>query len=334
MTNPSVSVFIASFNGERFVEETVRSVLGQTWRDLEVVIVDDGSGEPTLSILRRLAAEDARVRLFEAEHRGQIGTLNAAIEACRGRYIARLDHDDVALPTRIERQVSFLEANPRMVACGTNIQEIDAEGRYGRRPNTNEHVLEHRPDAFPPKLQWMPGPTPMFRAAELRRVGGYRTQFKAAEDRDLCWRIGALGPCARFGEALVLHRVHGGNLSLMQLSTQLFSHVLSDFSALAAHYGRDDRAILAAIEPGGDYAPHIAAYKTLLAGDYPVETFWLNFLVRYSAWPLVGYASRLDVFVAVARHLAQRPFDPLRIALMRRAAKYLPRDPDVAVPPG
>lgn len=330
MTAPTVSVFMASYNGERFVEEAVRSVLGQTWRDLELVVVDDGSNEPTRAILRRLAAGDARMRLEESAHRGQIGTLNHAISLCRGRYIARLDHDDVALPQRIERQMRYLDAHPATVACGTNIQEIDADGRPGRRPNTDEHVLEHRPDLVPPRLMWMPGPTPMIRAEALRRVGGYRPQFRAAEDRDLCWRLGALGPCARFGEVLVLHRVHGANMSLLQRRTQLFSHVLADLSAISGHAGRDDASILARIEPGGDYLPHIAAYKTLLADVYPVETFWLHFLVRYGAWPLAGYARTSDIARAVAGHVAQRPYDTDRLALARRALKYLRRDPEVA----
>jgi glycosyltransferase involved in cell wall biosynthesis len=320
---------MASYNGERFVEEAVRSVLEQTWRDLELVVVDDGSGEPTRAILRRLAAGDTRMRLEESAYRGQIGTLNHAISLCRGRYIARLDHDDIALPERIERQVGYLDAHPAAIACGTNIQEIDADGRPGRPPNTDEHVLEHRPDLVPPRLMWMPGPTPMIRADALRRVGGYRPQFRAAEDRDLCWRLGALGPCARFGEVLVLHRVHGANMSLLQRRTQLFSHVLADLSAISAHAGRNDAAILARIEPGGDYLPHIAAYKTLLADVYPVETFWLHFLVRYGAWPLAGYPHRSAIARAVASHVAQRPYDAGRLALARRALKYLRRDPEV-----
>lgn len=331
MTAPTVSVFMASYNGERFVEEAVRSVLGQTWSDLELVVVDDGSSQPTRAILRRLAAGDSRMRLEESAHRGQIGTLNHAISLCRGRYIARLDHDDVALPQRIERQVRYLEAHPTTIACGTNIQEIDAEGRSGRRPNTDEHVLEHRPDLVPPRLMWMPGPTPMIRAEALRKICGYRPQFRAAEDRDLCWRLGALGPCARFGEVLVLHRVHGSNMSLLQRRTQLFSHVLADLSAISAHTGRNDAPILASVEPGGDYLPHIAAYKALLADVYPVETFWLHFLVRYGAWPLAGYDRTRDIARAVAAHVAQRPYDADRLALARRSLKYLRREPEAAV---
>src|SRR5262245_55615438 len=112
---PKVSVIIASYNGERFVAETVASVLGQTWRDPELVVIDDGSTDSTRGILREIAGGDPRMRVIEKDNEGLIATLNRGIAEARGTYIARLDHDDIALPSRIERQAQFLDANPDFI---------------------------------------------------------------------------------------------------------------------------------------------------------------------------------------------------------------------------
>jgi glycosyltransferase involved in cell wall biosynthesis len=327
---PKVSVVVASYNGRRYVGETIASILGQTFPDFELLIVDDGSTDGTRELLREIAATDPRIRLIEKTNEGLVATLNLGIAEARGAYVARIDHDDLMVPHRIERQVAFLDANPDFIACGTNLRRIDGAGELQREPNMRQHTLVHRPDLMPPQLRWMPGPTPMVRIEPLRRIGGYRPQFLAAEDRDLCWRLGALGPCARFAEVLILYRWHDGNMSKSQRRTQLFSHALGDMSAIARHYCLDDSAIVAGIVPGGDYTPAVTAYRRLLAPHYPIETYWLNFLVRYGAWPLDGYKTKRAVLWDVLRHVAAKPHGQGRLALAQRAVKYLRRPPEVA----
>lgn len=129
---------------------------------------------------------------------------------------------------------------------------------------------------------------------------------------------------------LVLYRWHADNMSKSQRRTQLYAHALGDMSAIARHYRLDDGAILSLITPGGDYAPVIAGYRRLLAPHYPIDTYWLNFLVRYGAWPLAGYASRGDIFRDVLRHVAARPHGQGRLGLLQRSLKYLRRPPEVA----
>jgi len=322
---PTVSVFMPSYNGDRYLEAAVRSILDQTFRDLELVVVDDGSQESTRAILHRLAASDNRLKVHVCEHRGLVGALNHAISLCRGRYLARMDHDDISVPDRIERQVRYLEAHPDVVACGSEIRRMDAEGRLAHYPKRRQRRLEHRPDLVPPRVQWMPGPTPMFRAEALRRVGGYRPQFLASEDRDLCWRLGEVGPCVRLEDPLLQYRGHPANTSLLQRRTQLFSHVLGDLSAVARHHRLDDSAIVAAIVPGGDYLPHVEAYRRLLGGHYPVDTYWLLFLARQNAWSIGGFARGLDFRHAALEHWRTRPFDVQRLWVAFRAWQAVSR---------
>ena len=324
---PKVSVIIPSYNGERFIAETVNSVLGQTLRDLELVVVEDGSTDGTRAILRDLAKRDARLRVIEKDNEGLIRTLNRGIAEARGEYIARIDHDDVARPTRLERQAGFLDGNPDYIGVGCLIQVMRADGSHVGKTRIRREVLQHKPGAFPPKQQWLYGPTPMFRADMLRKAGGYRDKFLASEDRDLCWRIGALGKLERLPEVLVNYRYHESNMSRLRRRTQMYSALLSDLSAIAAHFGLDDSAIIDSIDVGGDYGPPLEGYRRLLAPKYPVDSYLLYYQMRSELWDLPGFPPRNGILTAVLRHAAQKPWDPVRLFLLRRSALYLTRKP-------
>jgi hypothetical protein len=98
----------------------------------------------------------------------------------------------------------------------------------------------------------------------------------------------------------------------------LFSHLLADLSAVSRHYGLDDGDIVASIVPGGDYLQQVEAYRRLLAEHYPVETYWLMFLSRQSAWAVAGFATGADFLETVVSHWRARPFDAPRALLVAR----------------
>lgn len=329
-TTPRVSVIVASYNGERYLPEALRSLQAQTLRDIEIVVVDDGSRQTTLDILDRFAAEDARIRVHRAAHGGLVQALNTAIALARAPLIARLDHDDVALPARLERQADYLAAHPDCVAVGCDIDMIDGNGRMFRRAKSHRRADLHLPLNFPPQPSWLPGPTLMARATALSRVGGYRAVCFAAEDRDLCWRLGALGPTYRLREALVQWRTDGANTSVIKHQTQMASHAIGDLSSVAQALGRDDSAILAQVVVGGDYRPIIALYKTLLGDRYPVDTYWYYFLMRYRVWQLSGEPSETALLTKVRAHCYANPLDWKRWKLWRRALLFQARDRDAA----
>lgn len=323
---PKVSVFMASYNAAAYVEATVRSILDQTWRDLEMVVVDDGSEAPTLEILRRLAAADRRLRLFESAHEGQIGTLNSALARCRGTFVARIDHDDVAKPDRIAKQVAYLEAHPDVAAVGSELEFMDSVG-VGVKEKRKDPLkrLRHAPLAFPPKQVFLSGSTVMARREAWRQIGGFRPEFKAAEDRDLCWRFASCGDVVRLPEALIRYRVHDSNLSLTGRRTQLHSQFLASLSAVANELGLDDRSARQSIVVGGDYAPAIDAYRRLIGERYPVTTYWLYFLARMRMWSLGGYADGEALLSAITSHWRQRPLDAARIKTLAIALRYTRR---------
>jgi glycosyltransferase involved in cell wall biosynthesis len=324
---PRVSVIIPSYNGERFIEETVRSVLDQTFRDLELVVVDDGSTDTTRALLRKLATGDRRLRVVEKPNEGLVATLNRAIAESRGDLIARLDHDDLCEPDRIAKQAAFLDSNPAYVAVGCLIRNIDEKGVPLGKVRIRHDKAEHDPAAFPPRLAWLYGPTPMVRADALRQAGGYREKFLAAEDRDLCWRLGALGKIERLPEPLVKHRLHSANMSRTRLRTQIYSAVLSDLSALARHYRLDDGPIIDRIELGGDYASPIASYRALLGPHYSVDSYLYYCQMRFEIWDMPGFPTRERIQGELVRFAAMKPWDMTRLKLLRRALTYLSRKP-------
>ncbi len=118
---PLVSVIIPCYNAEKYVEQAVRSIMNQTYKNLEILITDDCSTDASFAILQKLAEEDARIKLFRnTENQKIVRTLNALVERATGKYMARMDADDISLAKRFERQAAFLEANPDIAICGTN----------------------------------------------------------------------------------------------------------------------------------------------------------------------------------------------------------------------
>lgn len=325
--SPKVSVIIASFNGERYVAEAVDSILQQTWRDLELLVVDDGSTDGTRAILREIAGRDPRMRVIEKENEGLIATLNRAIAEARGFYIARLDHDDVAVATRIEKQARFLDENPGFIGVGCLMQSMTADGAFVGTPRIRYERLRHEPGAFPPRQQWLYGPTPMIRAEALRKAGGYREKFLASEDRDLCWRLGDLGRLERLPEVLVNYRYHGTNMSRLRRRLQIYSALMSDLSAVARHFGLDDSSTIADIDVGGDYGPPVEGYRRLLAPHYPIDSYLLFYQMRSELWDLPGFPDRKRIFSTVLRHALAMPWNPVRLFLLQRSFLYLTRKP-------
>ena len=137
---PVVSVVMAVFDGERFLEPAVESILGQSVSALELVVVDDGSTDATPRMLAAYAARDARVVVHRHANRGRTASLNVGVRLARAPLVARLDADDVCLPERLARQVAFLERHEAVALVGGGARLVDAgagsSSRLGLRSPT------------------------------------------------------------------------------------------------------------------------------------------------------------------------------------------------------
>src|SRR5688572_21604077 len=126
---PTISVLMSVYNTpEPYLRAAVESILAQTFRDFEFVIIDDGSADRSAAIPRDYASRDERIRLTVRPNRGLTATLNEAIGLSRGEYLARMDCDDVATPDRFEKQLAYLRADPSLVCTGGHFALIDDKG--------------------------------------------------------------------------------------------------------------------------------------------------------------------------------------------------------------
>src|SRR4030065_567871 len=115
---PRVSVLMRCFNCAAMIDEATASIVTQSWHDLELIAVDDGSTDETPARLEAWAEKDRRVRIVRRDHEGLIAALNAGLAACRGEYVARHDADDIAFPERLEAKVQWLEGAVSVGALG------------------------------------------------------------------------------------------------------------------------------------------------------------------------------------------------------------------------
>jgi glycosyltransferase involved in cell wall biosynthesis len=202
-----LSAIMPVYNSEKFLVETIESVLGQTFSDFEFIILDDGSTDNSLSIIMQYASLDNRIRVVSCEHNiGLVQIRNLGLELANCDLFATIDSDDISLPTRFAVQVSFMQQHPYYVAAGANCSLITA---YGDHLSTDALPTDHE-QIYSRLLKGDGGvvrqPAAIHRTKIVREVGGYRCA--GAEDLDLYLRLAEVGRLANSPEVLVLYRQH------------------------------------------------------------------------------------------------------------------------------
>lgn len=200
---PRVSVIMSTHNDRKYLPLAMESVLQQTFTDFECIIVDDASTDDTAQILLRYA--DPRIRIIRHDRNvGLTRSLNEALALSRGTYVARMDGDDIALPDRFEKQVTFLDEHPDVGLVGTAFMYIDAENAVtGSEPVfvTDEEIRSRLL-----KHNCFGHGTVMARRAILQAVGGYDESFRFSQDYDLWLRIAERAPVANIADKLYCWR--------------------------------------------------------------------------------------------------------------------------------
>ncbi len=202
--NPTVSVVLSVRNGGADLPKALGTILNQSFSDFEVIAINNGSSDGTHVFLDKVA--DPRVRVYHQDDRGLSAALNRGISLARGRYIARQDHDDWALPTRLAKQVAFLDANPDHALLGTR-----AEIWVGDRPTGrfHDHPTEDAELRFALLFKnYMVHSSVMMRKAALDQVGVYTTDpsRQPPEDYELWSRIARRFRVANLAERLTIYR--------------------------------------------------------------------------------------------------------------------------------
>ncbi len=208
--NPKITVFMAAYNSSAYISEAISSVLLQTFKDFELLIVNDGSSDNTVNIIQSF--EDERIRLIHnPENRGLVFTRNRALKEAKGDYIAILDSDDVALPERLDLQHEYMTDNLQTALCSGHADIIDERGEYTGEKfivPTGDHVEMYMLFGNP-----FINSSSIFKTAVFRELNGYRN-YAPAEDLDFFLRVAEKYPVTNIDHVLVKYRKHKNSTSL------------------------------------------------------------------------------------------------------------------------
>ena len=214
-----VTVLMCVYNGEDRISQTIESVLAQSFDDFELLIVDDGSTDASLEIARQASGADSRIRILELNNSGLTAALIRGMEAIESEFVARIDVGDLCEKHRLQEQVAYLEHHPQVVAVGSGVYRIGP---------ADEHLGVQTRDATPAEVTdalltgnvSLVHPSAMFRTKTYRQTGGYRCEFRFAQDIDLWFRMTQFGMIAEIDEPLISLRIDLGGISARNTSRQ------------------------------------------------------------------------------------------------------------------
>ena len=237
---PAVSVVTVVSNVQRFLAEAVESILSQTFKDFEYVIVDFGSTDNSTEIASKYAAVDGRIRFHRIAPCSLTQARNAACSIAQGRYIAVMDADDVSMSDRLALQVEFMEKHPGIALLGALADSIRADGqplafRNHRPPSEHDEIRAALEDDTP-----FCASTVLFNREAFTAVGGYRLALSQSEDYDLWCRISEHYQCASLQRVVLKYRFHSQQLSLRKQRDQTLCSLAVRASAILRKEGKPD----------------------------------------------------------------------------------------------
>ncbi|MFH0942942.1 MAG: glycosyltransferase [Candidatus Beckwithbacteria bacterium] len=232
---PKLTVIMPVYNQDAVVLAAVDSIVNQTFSDFIFIIIDDASSDNSLEILRSAVKKDQRIRLITNHHHlGLTKSLNQALRLVSTKYIARMDADDISLPTRLVKQINFLETHPQIMLLGTAAYLVDDTGKQiGLKRCPSDHnrlrtqILKYCPFIHP---------TWMFRRSILQEIGEYNEAFPFSQDYELALRITRRFKTANLAEPLIKYRVNSAQaISLKNLKKQEWLALKARFLALTSY---------------------------------------------------------------------------------------------------
>jgi len=210
-SEPAISIVMAVKNGGQIIRQSIDSILCQTFSNFEFIIINDGSTDETLEVIRQY--QDPRIQIYSQENKGVARSANRGMALARGKYIARQDHDDLSMPNRLEKQVNFLEANPNIFLLGTAAEIWSKSGKTSR---SHDHPIE--PKTLALELLFdnpFVHSSIMFRRDIVKEIGYYNPSIKITplDDYDFISRCSLKFKVANLSERLVQYYENDGSLT-------------------------------------------------------------------------------------------------------------------------
>lgn len=238
MTNQEISVIMSVYNSKRYLSESIESILNQTFKNFEFIIVDDGSTDDSLGIIKEFMKKDKRILLINNNSNiGLTKSLNKALKKAKGKYIARMDTDDVSMPERLEKQYNFLEKNEDVFLVGTGSINIDETGENTTTFNPIVSFEEIKKTL--PYKNCIYHPSIMFRN---EKGICYREKFVYSQDYDLYLRLLSNGKkLVNLPDKLIKYRCNPNAITQTKRGKQaLFAEKAREFYFQRIKYGKDN----------------------------------------------------------------------------------------------
>jgi hypothetical protein len=306
------------FNGEKYLAGAIESILDQSFCDFEFIVINDGSTDHSGAILESYLKRDLRLQVYYQENKGLVGALNRGCAIARGKYIARMDADDISIGDRLMRQVAFMEKHPEIGALGGAVEIIDPTGKtLGTHVNPKEDkeikaALLRTDCPF-----WHP--SVLMRTNTFVSAGGYREIVTGAEDHDLWLRIADHNQLANLGTVLLKYRLHPGQVTVDTNRRYVLSWLATQAAAAARRQGQvDPLNSIGELTPGllaeigvSEAALHAALTNRYLrsvstmckAGQYAVVLDLLNEVFRAPEWSYTDSRAAADLYLMAAQAL-------------------------------
>lgn len=209
INKPTVSVIMPAYNVEKYISNAIESIINQTYKDWELIIVDDGSSDNTLKVISEYSDKDNRIRVFKIPHSGRGRARNICLQHCTGKYIAICDSDDICLPNRFEKQVKYLNENPEIgIVSSSKVICIDEQSKplfEMEAPETTQEI--HK--TFDRNQMGLINPAAMIRSDLFKIFGGFDENLLRAQDYGFYKKVCNKVKFAAIPEPLVLYRTSG-----------------------------------------------------------------------------------------------------------------------------
>jgi len=310
--SPRVTVLLPVHNGERHLGLAVESILMQTFTDFELLIIDDGSTDKSLEILRGF--RDPRLIIVRSESKqGLVAALNKGVFRARGQYIARMDADDISLPERLSRQVEILDNNPEIGVCGCWWRTIDEGGKVLSEQRLPTGSDECKSWFFLFGEQPLGHPCSMYRTRLVSDMGGYEREFRHAEDFRLWSKLARNSVAmANVPEFLFLYRRHAIQVSELHRDEQRQNHNRALAEFLSESLGTPVNSNDAALLRSRDLRPELVTSPEIIERLVELRLNAIVSFYRGNDLPEnVKYGMNLQAISALCANLATTTF-PMR----------------------
>lgn len=275
-----ITVITAVYNGEAYLEKSVKSILAQTYKDMEYIIVNDASNDGSKAILDKI--KDRRVRVMHfTQNKGAAFALNLAVQHAKGDWIAVHDADDISLPQRLQTQSDYVKTHPDLVAVGSFVQSIS-----GRKPLPDRHLRNvdgfynscvTRDELRDVRYERCPlcHGSVLYSKAAFRKAGGYNTSYKVAYDYDLWMRMFEIGDIDKIETVLYQYRVHPASLSHSNWEIMLNEKLRSSVASIRRQFASKPKPrflVFGQAESCGNFRQRIEPASGIEISQYVTES--------------------------------------------------------------